>query len=150
LLERLPEETIGIDSAEGVQLALLAQLVGAPVVSGNDAATRARIRTQIRVNRSKGTLNDTLDVLDLFPVAESTVVEMQPAYLYVTAFSVDTAEQETLAIVLSQTRSAGVGQGLVVSTVPKSQTFRYSSQMTVIETGPEGYGSGVYAAFYAV
>ena len=142
---RIPEETLGLDSAVGVQLEQLVGLVGAPVVGGEDQM-RALAKTWIRRNRSRGTTDDVIAFVALFPVADFDVDEVFPARLEVVAYDVAADLGATLALVISGTRAAAVGAGLLVSVAGRSKTFHFS------ETGPDesgttyGFGVGLFGA----
>lgn len=144
----LPEQTLDLDIVTGAQLLLLADRLGSPIIGGEDE-TRALARTWIRVNRSRGTVEDVIAVLELFPAPDFDVDELFPAFLYVTVFEVISKLHPILALVLSKTRAAGVGCGVVASGLTRSEVFRYSSQAAVNESSSTyGYGQGAYAGFY--
>jgi hypothetical protein len=146
---RLPEETLGLDSAVGVQLENLADLVGAPVI-GTEEQTRAPARTWIRRNRSQGTLEDVIAVVRLFPVSDFDVAEVFPASIEVTAFEVSADLGAILALVISGTRAAGVGAGVLASANDRDNTFQFS------RTGPDesgttyGFDAGIFGAGFVV
>lgn len=147
---RIPEETLGIDEAVGVQLEQLALLVGAQVIAGSEDATRALIRTNIRANRSRGSLNDVIAVLVLVPLPLAIVLEDFPAAIRVTVFLVSSEVAPIVARVLMLARAAGVRLDLIASEVAQSATFQYSSQSATTESSATfGYGSGVYPAYFS-
>lgn len=140
---RLPEETLGLDSAVGVQLLALADLVGAPIF-GDEDSIRILAKTWLRRNRSRGTINDIIETTAL--VAEGFIVqELFPANVVITVFEFTVELAGTLAYVLRGVRAAGVGGQLVASAAPKSDTFQYSANDTTFTSLLIGYDYGEYA-----
>lgn len=144
---RLPEETLGLDSAVGVQLLALADLVGAPIF-GDEDSIRILAKTWLRRNRSRGTINDLIETTAL--VAQDFVVsEIFPANVVVLIYSFAADLAATLAYVLQGVRAAGVGGGVVASEVAKDSTFQFSSVAGTLQSSTDrGYGHGQYAGLF--
>lgn len=106
LLDAAPGRSHG---AEGVQLDVLGRIVGQPRMGLTDAAYRTAIRLRIRVNRSRGSAADLLEILRLAmpnpKVFTYDELYHLASYIYVEDISVDLAI--TLITSLDAARAAG-------------------------------------------
>jgi hypothetical protein len=114
-----------LDALEGEPLRVVARIIGAPQVAGDDEQ-RLLIRTRLLVVRSSGTGDDLLAILAAFvTLAELELVEYQPAAVVV-GRPHSFAQEAVSAAFLQEARAAGVLLQLVYSPVPEAETFRHS------------------------
>jgi hypothetical protein len=108
------------DYASGAQLDVLGRIVGEPRRGKGDAAFRARIKAQIRINSSFGRLSDIIAVLNLADPASYTIEELGPAFFRVVYLepAVSAAVQGEIPAMVAATRAAGVGASVTQPVVP--------------------------------
>lgn len=148
-----------VNQAEGVQLDLLADLVGAPSRSGrSDASYRLRIHAQTLINRSLGT---SVDVYAISKALVSTWnVSGQPAVLEdpkSPAFAEvactppgsilsSTVECKELARELSQSGAAGVRFIVRSQPQPLANSFRFAG--AGVTGAANGFSNGLFVGAY--
>lgn len=139
LLDPAPGESVG---AEGVQLDVLGKIVGAPRLGLSDNAYRSAIKLKIRVNRSRGSSKDLLEILRL-AMPQPKVFDYQEHYnlasfTRVEEISVDLAF--TLVTSLNAARAAGYRAILEYYTdrVSPSAVFLWANNTT---GGQRGFGN---------
>jgi hypothetical protein len=124
LLDPAPGETVG---AEGVQIDVLGKIVGQPRLGLTDVAYLLAIKLKIRVNRSRGSNVDLLEILRLampLPKAFNYREEfINASYTYVEDISLELAF--TLLTSLYSARAAGYRAILEYHT-DRVDTRRYS------------------------
>ena len=131
LLDPAPGESVG---AEGVQLDILGKIVGQPRLGLSDAAYRTAIKLRIRVNRSRGSSEDLIQILRLaMPDPKVFTFEEQfhhASYTYVESISVELAF--TLLSSLNAARAAGYRAILEYFTDRKvdANMFRWGNDTT--------------------
>lgn len=130
-----------IDQAEGVQLDLLGALVGAARGSMDDAKYRARIKVQILVNRSQGTVPELLTIVQrTLPDAAVVYTQLAGAAFTIQTFGVtDEETASVLADVIADAKAAGVGSLLTVD------QFETPFAMD----GPDDEGGGFDVGYFA-
>jgi hypothetical protein len=97
-----------LDNAVGVQLDGLADIVGIERGASGDSELRLRIRAQILVNKSSGTIEEILEILDTLGLASIVLAENFPAKIEI-VIGTATLLGATAAIATNQARSGGVG-----------------------------------------
>jgi len=106
LLDPAPGESVG---AEGVQLDVLGKIVGQPRLGLSDSGYRSAIKLKIRVNRSRGSNVDLLEILRL-AMPEPKEWTFEPMYIHASFTHVEDISVElafTLLTSLNSARAAG-------------------------------------------
>ncbi len=131
-----------VDTAIGAQLDQLAGVVDIERGSSDDTELRARIKAEIRLNRSAGTIEDILEVLTLVLGTSGLldIAEYSPASLVV--YVAPTTVGEILADLIERTRAAGVGGQLVYSESAASGVFTFAAGDTLVSSTTQGFASG--------
>jgi hypothetical protein len=147
LLDPAPGESVG---AEGVQLDVLGKIVGQPRLGLSDVAYRLAIKLKIRVNRSRGSSEDLLEILRLAmpdpKVFTYTELYHLASYIYVEEISVELAF--TVLTSLNHARAAGYRAILEYSTdrIDPADLFRWEDEVAggvgVGGFGDDGEASG--------
>lgn len=100
-----------VDGADTARLDVIGRVVGQPRFWGDDDTYRWVIRAKIRANRSRGLVDDIIQVIQL-ATQVTTVTQVEsyaPATMTVVLGEmIDTARQVALAFLLPKTRPAGV------------------------------------------
>jgi hypothetical protein len=122
-----------LDTATGVQLDGIGQIVGLERGGLDDTEYRLRLKVQIRLNTSNGTIEDVITVANLTTSQQSILSEYHPATIVVTIFDL-TEDPDFVAGTINEARSAGVGFYLVYSPEPADEVFQFSSLPTTSET----------------
>ncbi len=139
LIVPAPGETVG---AEGVQLDVLGKIVGQPRLGLSDEAYLDALRLRIRVNRSRGSSVDLLEILRLampLPKVFSYREEWHlSSYTYVEEISIELAL--TLLSVLNAARAAGYRAILEYTTdrIDPTDLFKWADDTT---GGHGGFGN---------
>ncbi len=107
--DMLAKRTLAI--ATGVRLAVLGKLVGQIDPGLGEEVFRTLIRVRIRINRSNGSRNDVIEVLQLLgiPLAQRQITNSYPAKIRVDLTGALPLPIELLTQLLNDTCSAGVG-----------------------------------------
>jgi hypothetical protein len=128
-----------INTAVGVQLDGLGELVGAPRAGRTDDTYRVRIRAQIALNLSSGTPDEILRIVQLM-VGSAKLAEYFPASFIVdsTAGANPTSAATALEIssIVKAATPAGVRSQHIYAVSPASKVFRFSSS-NVSEMNPD-------------
>ena len=138
LLDPAPGETVG---AEGVQLDVLGKIVGQPRLGLSDVAYRSAIRLKVRVNRSRGSSEDLIEILRLAMPAPKVFTYREEwvhsFYTVVEDISVELAF--TLLTSLDKARAAGYRAILEYFTdrVTEPDMFRWANDTS---GGQGGFG----------
>lgn len=133
-----------IPTATGVWLEWLGAIVGEERGAEGDAVFRRYILARILANRSHGTLEDVVRVLDAAfgaPVASPAIRELGRACLQVdpnTDYA--TSLRDRLIRLLASTRAAGVGQTLFWQADGLSKTFTFSVGAGLEVDADAGFG----------
>lgn len=133
-----------VDTAFGVQLDQLGDIVGQPRNGATDDDYRRYLRARIATNRSHGIFEDLIRVSVLVLNDPTNVVDVQTyqiatAVVSVLAATVTTAVADILISFLLQAKEAGVRIILIYSNFPPSTTFTYDG------TSAQAYDNGHYA-----
>lgn len=100
-----------VDEADTARLDVIGRVVGQPRFWGDDDTYRWVIRAKIRANRSRGLVDDIIQVIQLATQVTTTIAveSYAPATMTVVlGETIDTARQIALAFLLPKTRPAGV------------------------------------------
>lgn len=134
-----------LDDATGAQLDGLGELVGAAREGSTDDQYRIRIRTQIRVNLSSGTVEDILSVFKAaLPDSELRIDEYPERSAEFDAYlspGVDDVTRDVLRILLRRAKAAGV-RGLLHTTNDVGPIFRFAGG----SGASRGFGVGKFAS----
>ncbi len=104
-----------LDNATGARLAMLGKIVGQLDPGLGEAIFKLLIRVRIRINRSEGSRDDVIEVLQLLgiPKAQRTIANDFPAKIRVTLTGTLPLPIELLTQLINQTLSAGVGANVI-------------------------------------
>ena len=132
-----------LDTADGVQLDALGEIVGQDREGRDDATYRLWIRARMYVNRSTGTPDDTMNVLALVaPDAEGvTLTEDPPASYRVFAYNIDDDLSEAIGQILRKVKPAGVNMQFQSSEFDVDHLFTLAPSTTLV-TGDSDKGFG--------
>jgi hypothetical protein len=115
-----------LDTAVGAQLDTLGAIVGQPRESRGDVTYRLWIQARMLANRSTGTYDDTLRILQLLaPDTLSTVLEVPPAAYVVRVYGIDAPALE-LYNIIAQAKPAGVRMNLESSPFEATELFSFA------------------------
>lgn len=130
-----------LDTAIGAQLDQLASVANTERGSSTDAELRARIKAEIRLNRSEGTIEDVLEVLVLILGISATIgiADFPPASFVVTVEQIASSLAGVLADLVARTRPAAVNGQLVYSEGASSAVFTFSSGDTEESSTTQGW-----------
>lgn len=129
-----------IDTATGAQLDGIGQVVGLDRDGLSDDDYRTRLRVQIRLNLSTGTIEDVLTVATLITGGSVELFEGWPASIVVTIFEL-TEDPALVAQIISEARSAGVGSQLIYSPSPEGEIFSFASGSTPETDANRGFSN---------
>lgn len=129
------------DLAEGVQLDALGGIVGQPREGRDDPTYRLWIKARVFVNRSTGTADDSLHVLQLVvPSATAVLTETPPAAYLIYSYGL-TEDPEQIARILRQVKPAGVNMNFQYSPFPEDELFAFSSTGSLVSGDvDQGFG----------
>jgi hypothetical protein len=126
-----------LDTAEGVHLDNLGEIVGQPREGRTDSVYRLWIKARILLNRSTGKGDDLLQLMQIVATdANLNLTEQYPAGLLVEIWELDSNAQAVYDL-LHAAKAAGIRLHFTYSTLPVTDLFTY-------DTGP-GYDTGTYA-----
>lgn len=107
-----------IDRAFGASLDLIGRIVGQAREGLTDPQYRVALRARERINRSQGTTNDVLAMLELVDSAGFTITDTPPAAFIVVAGAPLSgfATNTEIADLLAECRAAGIGARIILMT----------------------------------
>ncbi len=128
-----------LDDAVGVQLDGIGQIVGAPREGLSDDDYRLRLRVQILINRSSGTIEDLLEIVALMiqDVTNTIVLtESFPAYIQIEVTEATTVDGFSVAALVKKAKAGGV-----------RLVFVWNSTITpfAFDTTDQGFDKGEFA-----
>lgn len=115
-----------VESQVGEQLDLVGRVVGQPRNGQTDTDYIKWILARMIVNRASGTPDELLQVLTQVNDNTHSYTEYYPASFLIRLFGVLLDDPEQIAAILTETRAAGVGGGLLYSTYGDDQTFIFA------------------------
>ena len=133
--ELITERTL--DAAEGVQLDGIGQIVGLERGGLTDDAYRVRLRAQILINSSSGTINEILEIVVLLEPTITDFFELEPATIITVIYDI-TEDAALIASVIRDARSAGVKSDLHYSLSPVGELFELASGDTTESSSTTG------------
>jgi len=133
-------EDRSLDTAEGEQLDGLGQIVGLERGGLDDDEYRLRLRVQIKLNLSAGTIENVIEVAFLITDEPVLLVESYPATILITIVNV-TTDPLLVRRIINEARSAGVATQLIYSPYPGDETFQFSSTATSETDADEGFAN---------
>jgi hypothetical protein len=145
-----------LDNATGPRLAMLGALVGQTDPGLGEDTFRALIRVRIRINRSKGTRDDVIEVLQLLgiPLANRSLTNSYPAKMQLQLSGALPLPIDLLTNLLNDTTSGGVGVFVLYEPTVGAIGFSFSNNASVADTSDawaDGSAAGVnWAAAYQV
>lgn len=152
-------EQTAVATAVGVWLDRLGAIVGEPRDGASDADFRKYISARIRANRSHGTFEDVIEVIEAwgnatFFTGDVTLTELGRASFHldisgdIIPFSTiaDAAHLARLARLLPKTRAGGVGAQLLWSPDAEANIFTFSSGASLEASSTQGFGDSSNAA----
>jgi hypothetical protein len=111
----------------GEQLDLIGRLVGQEREGRSDADYRIWIQVRLFINRSSGLPEDLYKVLDLALDNDFVYTENPPASFNISFSDALTLDPPQVALLVKETRSAGVGASVIYTTVDDDETFTFAS-----------------------
>lgn len=130
-----------IDTSSNVQLDLIGAILGAPREGRDDTRYKLRLKAQIIINQSSGTLQEIHDVLSLaIPGSNPDVQDIGEAAALASMYGVLIADPTETQKLVRETKAAGVTMQVYYQPASDALTFCF-------DTGPGlGFGdSGVPA-----
>lgn len=135
-----------VDSATGVNLDNLGELVGQPREGRLDGEYRRWIKARILVNRTNGHGDDLIRIAELVlgTLENFELIEYYPAAynIVVTNYPDD---PQTLFDIFFAAKPAGVGFILEVSESSPEDLFRFAPADTIVSDAGYGFGDGVFS-----
>jgi hypothetical protein len=130
--ELIDERTL--DAAVGVQLDGLGEIIGLERGGLDDDDYRARLKAQIKINSSSGTINEILEIVALIESAPDDFKELYPASIITTIYT-PTEDPQLIALAIRDSRSAGVRSHLHYSLDAETKLFTLATGDTT-ESSP--------------
>lgn len=119
-----------VTTAIGAQLDILGEIVGQAREGRTDDDYRIWINARILVNRSTGTPNDSLEIMQLVePLAVTSITDYYPASYEVESIGIQNTPA-VLAEIMRAVKPAGVGFGFVYSDVVPEFVFTLDDDTT--------------------
>ncbi len=134
-----------VETAEGIQLDGLGEIVGERRQGAPDDEYRAFVRARIRVNRSNGKMPELVEILSLILDGEEVVArEYYPAAIVMGALDELEVNAKRVSSMLRQAKGGGIRIDLVYSKVEKTSTltFGWSGASLSLEAGQKPGWSG--------
>ncbi len=125
--------TLDLDTQVGAQLDGIGDILVTPRAGLGDDDYRTRLRVQIRIILSDGTVEDILSVLSIVETSTIEIRRVGSAEMSIQIFEI-TADPVQLALFISESRAAGVFADLVFSVLPESALFIWTSAPSVATT----------------
>lgn len=136
--ELIDERTL--DAAVGAQLDGIGEIVGLDRGGLSDEDYRTRLRVQIRINKSDGTIDTLLGIVALLENDPLELTEYYPAAMEIFVIEIQ-SDPETLARIIADARWAGVGCDLHYTTDTLTNTFGFASGDTTESSSTEGFAN---------
>jgi len=115
-----------LETAVGVQLDNLGRLIGQARGELSDADYRILLRARILANKSNGTIDDIVEMLQIATSGSSVgLQEFEPAAMIITLTSFGSSNAVLLANLIADARPAGVGTDFVYP--PSGAAFQYDT-----------------------
>lgn len=131
-----------LDTAVGVQLDGLGDIVGEERKGKSDESYRTWIRGRIRANRSSGTPEDMLEVADLITDANALAIEeYYPAAFNLIIFDALEENIDDVEAILDAASPAGVRAHVEYRLSPESQLFTFASGDTIESSSTQGFAN---------
>lgn len=132
-----------LSTATGAQLDVIGRIVGRARNALGDGDYRILLSAWIRANRSDGTGDDVLDVVELaLQGANLTFTPFYPASFVVWVDEAMTADPATVALLIARARLAGVNAQLVYSGVSIPASFVFAPGDAEVTSTTQGTASG--------
>jgi len=122
-----------LETSVGVQLDNLGQIIGEERNGLSDDDYRTRLRVQILVNQSSGTVEELLAIIVLLESSVIVIKQTPPAAQTITIIDLD-SDPVLLARIIATARQGGVGTILIFTLVPAAQAFTFSQFPGTSET----------------
>lgn len=136
---QLLEERV-IDTAVGVQLDGLGDIVGEERKGKNDTSYRTWIRGRIRANRSSGTPEDMLEIADLITDANALAIEeYYPAGFNLIIFDDLLENIDDVEAILDDASPAGVRAHVEYRLSAEAVIFRFAAADTITSSSTQGF-----------
>ncbi len=117
-----------LDNSIGEQLDGIGRIVGAPRAGLGDDAYRLRLRAQILINLSSGTIPEIVAIVELLIANTFEPVEFFPAaFVIVFANALSSTDAATLAVFIATARPVAVGGSVEFTAVADADTFTFAS-----------------------
>lgn len=136
--ELIDERTI--DASVGIQLDRLGQIIGLARGGLSDDDYRSRLKAQIKINRSSGTVEELLEILALLETQTLELTQSPPAGFTITVIQ-PTADPDLLALIIRDAKAGGVGGDLHITLSPDSEVFRFATGDTEEASTTQGHGN---------
>lgn len=137
------------DATVGIQLDGIGQIVGRPRAGLSDDDYRALLRAVVRSNKSNGTGNELIEIVELllnapddYALADITIEELFPAHVVVRLEEQLTFDVNIVIEVLRTSKAAGVRLILEYILSLDADVFHTSSVVGVSEFGDTAQGFG--------
>lgn len=135
-----------VDSAVGVNLDNLGELVGQPREGRLDGEYRRWIKARILVNRTNGHGDDLIRIAELVigTLENFELTEYYPAAYNIVVYNYPD-DPQTLFDIFFAAKPAGVGFVLEVSENPPEALFRFSASSAIESDPGYGFGDGLFS-----
>lgn len=130
-------------NATGEQLDVIGKIVKKPRAGLDDNDYRPTLFAWIRANRSSGTADDVLDVVDLaIEGQDADFTPLYPASFVVTVFDALTHDAANIAALIKRARLAGVNAQMVYMSVARANAFVFADGDDEVDSTTQGTASG--------
>lgn len=116
-----------IDNAEGDQLDVIGRIVGEERLGRTDAIFKLFISARIRINRSKGAIQDLIDVLSIVSETAYRLDELFPASIHIEFGAVPETDPVLLFGMMHDTKAGGIGLRMTAPTTTADKVFIFSN-----------------------
>jgi hypothetical protein len=116
-----------LDTAVGVQLDGIGQIVGEERKGLNDDDYRIRLKARIRINLSSGTAEELYRILELLVQNNIEIEEFYPAAIVIRLDNEFIGDEDEIAGIIAVSRAAGVDATLEFTESPDANTFFFSN-----------------------